>query len=94
MRTALKKPSGRSTSSGSPLGLGLTALFTLPATVTWLGYSAAGKLLAKVEVPHLAEVLKNQDQLRASAEAQIKAQKESIEEAKKAFTEQAKQLRR
>jgi hypothetical protein len=56
-------------------------------------YSAAGKLLTKVEVPHIAEVLKNQDQLRASAEAQVKAQKESIEETKKAFAEQAKELR-
>jgi len=56
-------------------------------------YSAAGKLLAKAEVPHLAEVLKDQDQLRASAEAQVKAQQESIAEAKKSFSEQAKQLR-
>jgi hypothetical protein len=56
-------------------------------------YSAAGKQLAKLEVPHLAEVLKDQQQLRASAEAQIKAQQESIEEAKKSFTEQAKLLR-
>jgi hypothetical protein len=56
-------------------------------------YSAAGKLLAKAEVPHIAEVLKDQDQLRASAEAQIKAQKESIAVTKKAYADQIQQLK-
>ncbi len=56
-------------------------------------YSAAGKLLAQADVPHIAEVLKDQAKLREAAEAQTQARKDSIEAAKKAFTEQAKQLR-
>ena len=56
-------------------------------------YSVTGKRLARLEVPHIAEVLKDQDQLRASAQAQVKAQKESIEEAKMSFAEQVKELK-
>jgi hypothetical protein len=56
-------------------------------------YSADGKLLANAEVPHLAEVLKDQAKLREQAEAQIKAQQASMEEAKKSFLDQAKALR-
>jgi hypothetical protein len=56
-------------------------------------YSVEGKLLASAEVPHLLEVLRDQEKLRQQAEEQIKSQQASIEESKKEFEDQAKALR-
>jgi hypothetical protein len=78
---------------GQSIGVGPDGAIYVAGDGQVARYSAAGKLLAKAEVPHIAEVLKNQDSLRASAEAQVKAQQESIAAAKKQFAEQATQLR-
>ena len=55
-------------------------------------YAVDGKLLAQVEVPHLAEVLKDNEGLRQRAEEQIKLQKQSQASSKTAFEEQVKTL--
>lgn len=55
-------------------------------------YSADGKLLAEVEVPHLAEVLKDQDGLKKKAQEQIAAQQRSLENAKKIYEQNIKRL--
>jgi hypothetical protein len=55
-------------------------------------YSAAGKLLTKVEVPHLAEVLKDKEGLRKRAEEQIELQTGSFARSKTLIEEQVKKL--
>jgi hypothetical protein len=55
-------------------------------------YDAGGKLLNQVEVPHLAEVLKDKAALRERAEEQIKLQTESLSRSKTLIEEQVKKL--
>ena len=55
-------------------------------------FDKAGKELGQVELPHIAELLKDQAGMRKQAEQQIKVQKESFERAKKQFTEQKERL--
>lgn len=55
-------------------------------------YAADGKLLAQVEVPHLAEVLKDNEGLRQRAEEQIKLQTGSLTRSKTLIEEQVKKL--
>lgn len=55
-------------------------------------YTDDGKLLGQVEVPHLAEVLKDKDALRQKAEEQIKLQTESLSRSKTLIEEQVKKL--
>src|SRR5205823_9523859 len=51
-----------------------------------------GKLLAKLEVPHIAAVLKDNAKLRESAEEALKAQTQSYEATMKQFADQIKTL--
>jgi hypothetical protein len=51
-----------------------------------------GKVLGQIELPHIAELLKDKEGMRKSAEAQIKQQRDSFEQAKKQFTEQKEKL--
>lgn len=56
-------------------------------------FSATGKLLGKIEVPHIAEVIKDNAKLSELAQAQIKSQSESYELNKKSIADQIKLLR-
>ena len=51
-----------------------------------------GKKLGQLELPHIADILKDKDTLRKDAEVQIKQQREAFEQAKKQFTEQKEKL--
>ena len=55
-------------------------------------YAADGKLLGQVEVPHLAEVLKDNEGLRQRAEEQIKLQTQSYARSKELIETQVKKL--
>lgn len=55
-------------------------------------YAPNGKLLDQVEVPHLAEVLKDKEALRQKAEEQNKLQTESLSRSKTLIEEQVKKL--
>ncbi len=55
-------------------------------------FDKAGKPLGQIELPHIAELLKDQTTLKTRAEEQIKAQKDSFEQARKQFTEQKEKL--
>jgi hypothetical protein len=51
-------------------------------------FDAAGKELAKADLPHVAKLLKNSDKLKEEAEAQLEADKELYAEQLKQMTEQ------
>jgi hypothetical protein len=55
-------------------------------------FSEDGKALGTVELPHIAQMVKDKDKLRADAEKQLTQQRESFEKAKKQFTEQKEKL--
>lgn len=55
-------------------------------------FDKAGKELGQVELPHIAEQLKDKEGMKKKAEEQIKMQKESFEQAKKQFTSQLEKL--
>jgi len=55
-------------------------------------YDGQGKLLSDVELPHLAEVLKDQDALKKKAEEQLKQEQQSLANSKKVYEQIIKQL--
>jgi len=56
-------------------------------------FDSTGKLIVKLQIPHIAEVLKDNAKIREMAEAQMKSQVESYEGMAKSFTDQIKILR-
>jgi hypothetical protein len=55
-------------------------------------FDKAGKALGEIELPHIAELVKNKDKLKADAEIQLKQQRESFERTLKSFTQQKEAL--
>jgi hypothetical protein len=55
-------------------------------------YDSEGKQLGKLDLPHIAELLKNKDELKAAAEKQLKTQRESIEKSLEAFKKEKEKL--
>jgi len=55
-------------------------------------FDRAGKELGQIELPHIAEQLKDKEGMRKKAEEQIKLQKDSFEQARKQFTAQKEKL--
>lgn len=55
-------------------------------------YEADGKLIKKLELPHIAKVSGNQDELKKNAEAQIKQEKQSFEQSIKSIKDMKTKL--
>src|SRR5688572_12139756 len=51
-----------------------------------------GKALGQVELPHIADLLKNKEKMRADAEKQLQQQRDQFDKIKKQFTEQKEKL--
>lgn len=79
--------------SGQSIGVGPEGAVYVAGDGQVARFSREGTLLARSEVPHLAAILKDQDKLRQQAEAQLKAQTESIAETVKSFTTQVQALK-
>jgi len=55
-------------------------------------FDANGKALGQVELPHIADMLKDKEKMRADAEKQLKQQRDQFDKIKKQFTEQKEKL--
>jgi hypothetical protein len=78
--------------SGQSVGVGPDGTIFVAGDGRLAKYSAEGKLLAELEVPHLAELLKDQDALKKRAEEQLKQEQESFANSKTAYEAIVKQL--
>lgn len=74
------------------IGVGPSGVIYVAGDGQLARYAADGKLLGQVEVPHLAEVLKDKDALRQKAEEQVKLQTDSLSRSKTLIGEQVKKL--
>jgi hypothetical protein len=78
--------------TGQSIGVGPRSTIYVAGDGRLAKYDAQGKLLADVEVPHLAEVLKDQDALKKKAEEQLKQEQASFLNSKKVYEQIVKQL--
>ncbi len=78
--------------TGQSVGVGPDGVIYAAGDGRLARYAADGKLLAEIDVPHLAEVLKDQDALKAKAELQIKQERLSLANAKKIYEDNVKRL--
>ncbi|MCI0360977.1 MAG: hypothetical protein L0211_21060 [Planctomycetaceae bacterium] len=78
--------------TGQSVGVGPNGTIYVAGDGRLAKYSADGKLLANVEVPHLAEALKDQEGLKKKAEEQLKQEQLSFLNSKKVYEQIVKQL--
>jgi hypothetical protein len=78
--------------TGQSIGVGPDGTIYAAGDGRMAKFAGDGKLLADIEVPHLAEVLKNQDALKEKAEAQLKQEQTSLANSKKTYEQIVKQL--
>ncbi len=78
--------------TGQSIGVGPRGTIYVAGDGRLAKYDEEGKLLAEVEVPHLAEVLKDQDALKKKAEEQLKQEQASFLNSKKVYEQIVKQL--
>jgi len=78
--------------TGQSVGVGPDGTIYVAGDGRLAKYSAEGKLLTEVEVPHLAEVLKDKDALKQKAEEQLKQEQLSFVNSKKVYEQIVKQL--
>ena len=55
-------------------------------------FDKIGKELGQIELPHIAELIKNKDQMKADAEKQLAQQRDQFDKTLKSFTEQKEKL--
>jgi hypothetical protein len=78
--------------AGQSVGVGPDGTIYVAGDGRLAKYSGDGKLLSEVEVPHLAEVLKDKDALKTKAEVQLKQEQLSFVNSKKVYEQIVKQL--
>jgi hypothetical protein len=78
--------------TGQSVGVGPDGTIYVAGGGRLARYDAAGKLLAEVDVPHLAEVLKDKEALQKKAEEQLKQEQASFLNSKKLYEQIVSQL--
>lgn len=78
--------------NGQSLNVGLDGTVYVAGDGKVAKFSAEGKSLGTVELPHIAEMLKDDSSMKKDAEAKIKEQKDSFERSVKSFKERLEKL--